>query len=197
MKSSKKLTSLVLAGALALGVALPAGAGAAQAATIQPLPFTTYVNDSQVTINNSLLYGGHTYVQLRELANVTNMGIDYVGPNDSPTAGPGGGLPNGISIDQPTFVYVKDNVEDWSNVTDMTVVDKAADITTLWGRYQENEGNYKYFFSGRTNSLNVPDGNGGIKKISLHIIQSRGKTYVSVDEFRDKVQPYLIDMCMQ
>ena len=58
MKVTKKLTALLLAGVLAAGVALPQAP--AEAADIQPLPFTTYVNGSVVTINNSLLYGGHT-----------------------------------------------------------------------------------------------------------------------------------------
>ena len=95
------------------------------------------MNGSVVTINNSLLYGGHTYVQLRELANVTNMGIDFVQTGES-TMQPGGGLPEGISIDQPTFVYVKEDVQDWSG-DGLVMLDEAVDITTLWSRYQTRE----------------------------------------------------------
>lgn len=190
MKATKKLTSLLLAGVLAVGLAVPATQ--ADAANIQPLPFTTYVNGSVVTINNSLLYGGHTYVQLRELANVTNMGIDFVQSGES-TIQPGGGLPVGISIDQPTFVYVKDDVQDWSG-DGLVMLDKAVDITTLFSRYQASDG-YDYAFDGQ--AIVVPDGEGGTDRIPLHVIASYGKHYVSVDDFRDTIQPYLVDMCMQ
>ena len=193
MKRTKKLTSLLLAGVLAVGVAVPATK--AQAADIQPLPFPTYVNGSQVTINNSLLYGGHTYVQLRELASVTNMDVDFVAMDHSPSAGPGGGLPNGISIDQPTFVYVKNDVQDWSSGS-LDMLDKAVDITTLWSRYQTRDGDFDYAFDLMGNII-VPDGKGDKEKIPLHVIQSKGKIYVSVGDFRDKIQPYLVDMCMQ
>ena len=191
MKRTKKLTSLLLAGVLAVGLAAPAGQ--AQAADIQPLPFPTYINGSQVTINNSLLYGGHTYVQLRELANVTNMGVDFNSADNPMLPVPGGSLPVGISIDQPTFVYVKDNVQDWSSGS-AVILDKAVDITTLYSRYQSSDG-YRYGFDGQ--NLVVPNGKGGSDRIQLHVIASYGKYYVSVGDFRDKVQPYLIDMCMQ
>lgn len=57
MKATKKLTSLLLAGVLAVGLAVPATQ--ADAANIQPLPFTTYVNGSVVTINNSQIGRAH------------------------------------------------------------------------------------------------------------------------------------------
>lgn len=188
MKATKKLTALLLAGVLAAGVALPQAP--AEAADIQPLPFTTYVNGSVVTINNSLLYGGHTYVQLRELANVTNMGIDFVQTGES-TMQPGGGLPEGISIDQPTFVYVKEDVQDWSG-DGLVMLDEAVDITTLFSRYQTRVGDFDYAFDSMAGTFNVPDG-----KLPIHVVQWQGKTYVSVDDFRDTIQPYLVDMCMQ
>ena len=193
MKVTKKLTALLLAGVLAAGVSLPQAP--AEAADIQPLPFTTYVNGSVVTINNSLLYGGHTYVQLHELANVTNMGIDFVQSGES-TMQPGGGLPAGISIDQPTFVYVKDDVQDWSG-DGLVMLDKAVDITTLFSRYQTREGDFDYAFDSLAGTFNVPDGKGGSKALPIHVVHWQGKTYMSVDDFRDTVQPYLVDMCMQ
>ena len=193
MKQSKKLTALLLAGVLAAGVAMPQAP--AEAADIQPLPFTTYVNGSVVTINNSLLYGGHTYVQLRELANVTNMGIDFVQTGES-TMQPGGGLPEGISIDQPTFVYVKEDVQDWSG-DGLVMLDEAVDITTLFSRYQTRVGDFDYAFDAMAGTFNVPDGNGGSKALPIHVVHWQGKTYMSVDDFRDTIQPYLVDMCMQ
>lgn len=193
MNAKKHFTALALAVIIGIGALLPPGQ-VAQAAEIQPLPFQTYVNGSLVTINNSLLYGGHTYVQLRELANVSNMGIEFNDPNSPSLPTPGGSLPIGISIDQPTFVYTKDDVQDWSSGS-CVILDKAVDITTLYSRYQANSGKYNYAFEG--NTLVVPNENGGTKTIDMHIISSYGKTYVSVDEFREKIQPYLIDICMQ
>ncbi|MEE0435998.1 MAG: hypothetical protein UDB11_11475 [Peptococcaceae bacterium] len=188
----KRITAMVLAAVMAAGALVPATQ--AKAAEIQPLPFNTYVNGSQVIINNSLLYGGHTYVQLRELANVTNMGIDFV--NEESMAGPGGGLPKGISIDQPTFVYVKDDVNDWNHLYEGGLM-QGVDITTLYARYQANDG-YAYGFTLDEKHLQVPAENGeGSETIPVRIISSNGKKYVSVDEFRDKIQPYLVDMCMQ
>lgn len=187
----KRFTALALVTCMGIGAVLPATQ--ADAADIQPLPFPTYVNGSQVTINNALLYGGHTYVQLRELAAATNMDVDFNSVNDPMLPGPGGSLPIGISIDQPTFVYTKDEVQDWSSGS-CVILDKAVDITTLYSRYQARDG-FDYAFDGQ--AIVVLDGDGGSERIDLHVIASYGKHYVSVDDFRNKVQPYLIDMCMQ
>ena len=191
MKAKKRFTALALVTCMGIGAVL--SATQADAADIQPLPFPTYVNGSQVTINNALLYGGHTYVQLRELAAATNMDVDFNSVNDPMLPGPGGSLPIGISIDQPTFVYTKDEVQDWSSGS-CVILDKAVDITTLYSRYQARDG-FDYAFAGQ--AIVVPDGDGGSERIDLHVIASYGKHYVSVDDFRNKVQPYLIDMCMQ
>ena len=76
MKMKKRLTALALAAVVGLGAVAPAGA--AEASPIQPLTFPTYVNGAPVKINNAITYGGHTYVQLRELSGITNMDIDFV-----------------------------------------------------------------------------------------------------------------------
>lgn len=56
MKKKNRLMAVVLAALMGIGTVLPAAE--AEAADIQPLPFPTYVNGSQVVINNALLYGG-------------------------------------------------------------------------------------------------------------------------------------------
>lgn len=187
MKKKNRLMAVVLAALMGIGAVLPAAE--AEAADIQPLPFPTYVNGSQVVINNALLYGGHTYVQLRELAGATNMDIEFV---SEPSTEPGGGLPVGISIDQPTFVYVKDDVYNWSGAMGSDKYFQGVDITTLFSRYNLREGNFTYGFDPIEGTF-VADG----QEVSIKTLTSNGKIYTTVDEFRDKIQPYLIDMCMQ
>lgn len=58
------------------GACLPAAK--AEMEEFQPLPFNTYINGELVIINNSLLYGGHIYVQLRELAKASNRDVDFM-----------------------------------------------------------------------------------------------------------------------
>ena len=164
MTMKKRLTALALAAVVGLGAVAPVGA--AEASPIQPLTFPTYVNGAPVKINNAITYGGHTYVQLRELSGITNMNIEFV-PQGSHSMEPGGGLPEGISIDQPTFVYVKDQVHNW-------------------------KGNFKYGFDLMAGTF-VADG----KTIDIKILHSYGKDYMTVDDFREQIQPYLVDMCMQ
>lgn len=187
MKKKNRLTAVVLAALMGIGAFLPAAK--ADAADIQPLPFPTYVNGSQVVINNALLYGGHTYVQLRELAGVTNMGIEFV---SEPSLEPGGGLPQGISIDQPTFVYVKDDVYNWSGAMGSDKYFQGVDITTLFSRYNLREENFTYGFDPIDGTFVAND-----QEVSIKTLTSNGKIYTTVDEFRDKIQPYLVDMCMQ
>ena len=145
MKMKKRLTALALAAVVGLGAVAPAGA--AEASPIQPLTFPSYVNGAPVKINNAITYGGHTYVQLRELSGITNMGSEK---------------------------YFK-----------------GVDITTLMHRYNANKGNLNYYFD--LNGHFIANG----KSIDIKILHSNGKDYMTVDDFREQVQPYLVDMCMQ
>lgn len=189
MKMKKRLTALALAAVVGLGAVAPAGA--VDASPIQPLTFPTYVNGAPVKINNAITYGGHTYVQLRELSGITNMGIEFV-PQGSHSMEPGGGLPEGISIDQPTFVYVKDQVHNWNGNMGSEKYFKGVDITGLMSRYNLRKGNFKYGFDLMAGTF-VADG----KTIDIKILHSYGKDYMTVDDFREQIQPYLVDMCMQ
>ena len=202
MNTKKKLLSAVMA--LFLGASLLVPAAPAQAAEPQTLPFPVYVNGTPVTIQNAILYNNFTYVQLRDLARVTNMGVDFNDPNMPNLPIPGGSLPIGISIDQPTFVYTKDNVPDWIFRNGATV-DKAVDITTLhhkyfyWKKMEEVPEGMKYYFLEEDNGeyFVAQDQSGRTVKKQVHVFTSMGKEYISVDEFRSIIQPYLVDMCMQ
>lgn len=208
MKKARFLAALSMLGVMALGAWLPGAS--ASAAHIQPLPFNVFVNSDQVNIKNSLLYQGHTYVQLRELTDLTNMNITFVSPNQPQLPMPGGGLPIGISIDQPTFVYVKDKVQDIDHKVSSDGYFQGVDITGIYLKYDyyiqntKKRSSYRYAFkTGHTqkdlaepDKLIVPEGN-GTKEIPMEIIHSYGHFYVTVDEFRTKIQPYLVDISMQ
>lgn len=191
MKKYSRFTALVVSGALALGLMVPA----AQAATIQPLTYPISVNNSPVSIENSINYGGHTYVQLRELASVTNMKVNYIPVGSNPSwlmhDGP---VPEGANLSLPSFIYVKDvkdykgNVNDGKNFT-------GVDITEVYERYKSRDG-YAYGFDDH-GDLVVPDGNGGEKTIDVQRCHISDKVYVTTDEYRDKIQPYMLDLCMQ
>ncbi len=191
----KKLLSLLLAAVFSVSALVPAAQ--ADAAEIQPLPFNTYINGNLVTINNSLLYEGHTYVQLRELAKVSNMSVEFVDPAN-PGMSVGYMKPRGINIGQPTYVYVKENVTDWSSGT-LVVHDKAVDVTGIYSEYADFKGerNLDYYFTD-SNTLCVPDGKGGTKELDLKVfISGEGLYYVTLDDYRNVLQPYMLDMCMQ
>lgn len=189
MKMKKRLTALALAAVVGLGAVAPVGV--AEASPIQSLTFPTYVNGAPVKINNAITYGGHTYVQLRELSGVTNMGIEFV-PKGHHKMELGGGLPEGINIDQPTFVYVKDQVHNWNGNMGSEKYFKGVDITSLMSRYNLRKGNFKYGFDPLAGTF-VANG----KSAEIKVLDSYGKTYMTVDDFREQVQPYLVDMCMQ
>lgn len=190
MNKKHKFTKKVLAFALCGALMMPVGAMAGESSPIHPLTFPTYVNGAPVKINNAIIYDGYTYVQLRELSGITNMGIDFV-PKGSHSMEPGGGLPEGISIDQPTFVYVKDQVHNWNGNMGSEKYFKGVDITTLMHRYNANKGNLNYYFD--LNGHFIANG----KSIDIKILHSNGKDYMTVDDFREQIQPYLVDMCMQ
>lgn len=191
MNKKHKFTKKVLAFALCGALMVPVGAMAGESSPIHPLTFPTYVNGAPVKINNAIIYDGYTYVQLRELSGITNMGIDFV-PKGSHSMEPGGGLPEGISIDQPTFVYVKDQVHNWNGNMGSEKYFKGVDITGLMSRYNLRKGNFKYGFDLMAGTF-VADG----KTIDIKILHSYGKDYMTVDDFREQIQPYLVDMCMQ
>lgn len=69
---------------------------------------------------------------------------------------------------------------------------QGVDITTLFSRYNLREGNFTYGFDPIDGTF-VANG----QEVSIKTLTSNGKIYTTVDEFRDKIQPYLVDMCMQ
>ena len=195
MKMKKRLTALALAAVVGLGAVAPVGA--AEASPIQPLTYPTYVNGINVDLQNSITYGGHTYVKLRDIGAVANMGIYFRDPSfGNEMGGAGGGRLAGIHIDQPSFIYTRNNVTDWTTGGDPVKYDKCVDLTGVYEKYYDADHHKKLAYSFNDNTLTVPDGNGS-KTIEFTVFNYQGRKYVPVDEYRDKIQPYMVDICMQ
>lgn len=192
MKTPRKIASLLLAGVLACGIALPGQA--AQAANVQPLPFDINVNNTPVTLSQALLIDGYTYVQLRELAKATNMEVSYIKPGSGPSwLMHNGPVADGVHISQPSFIYTKDNVPDYKHVLDGQPF-KGVDITEVVSRYNSAEGDFDYAFCDE--GLRVRE-NGEEKIVPFIKVHASDHVYVTVDTYKEKIQPYMLDICMQ
>ena len=195
MTIKKRIVAIALAAVVGLGAVAPVGA--AEASPIQPLTYPTYVNGINVDLQNSITYGGHTYVKLRDIGAVANMGIYFRDPSfGNEMGGAGGGRLAGIHIDQPSFIYTRNNVTDWTTGGDPVKYDKCVDLTGVYEKYYDADHHKKLAYSFNDNTLTVPDGNGS-KTIEFTVFNYQGRKYVPVDEYRDKIQPYMVDICMQ
>ncbi len=154
-----------------------------------PLKFPLYINGDLVKLENGLVQDGRTYIQLREFCGKTNVGVEWVDPSHEVMPIPGGSYYQGINLTVPTYVYTRE-VSDW---TDSNLKKKCVEITGLVDRYS-SEG-MKYHFDSNGNFV-VKDG-AASQTYELHCIPLNGRHYVTVEEFKEKIQPYLTDMCMQ
>lgn len=178
------ITIILLVAALSMQSAAAMGKGKAQT-----FPYQVYVNGTQVQLNDIVLNNNKTYVGLREFCEKAGMKVEWVNPKYHYAPIPGGNFPGGVNIINPSFVYVKDVTNFYK--TDQKI--KGVDITGIYKKYKEG-GNYKYYFADR--GLVINDGQEK-KVIKLKYNISNEYMYVSVDEFREKIQPYFIDICMQ
>ena len=195
MKLKRRLTAAVLA--IFMGIGAFISVDKVEASPIQPLTYPTYVNGINVDLQNSITYGGHTYVKLRDIGAVANMGIYFRDPSfGNEMGGAGGGRLAGIHIDQPSFIYTRNNVTDWTTGGDPVKYDKCVDLTGVYEKYYDTDHHKKLAYSFNDNTLTVPDGNGS-KTIEFTVFNYQGRKYVPVDEYRDKIQPYMVDICMQ
>ena len=153
------------------------------------LGYPIYVNGEKITLNEALIKDGRTYVQLRELCSQMNVTVDWVDSRYHMSPIPGGNLPDGINLTNPTFVYTKIV----TNYSDLTQKIACVEITGIYHKYM-TDNNLKYSFG--EEGLVVKN-DGTEKIIPLKYNPWYGKMYLSIDEFREKVQPYLVDICMQ
>lgn len=85
---------------------------------------------------------GQTYVQLRELCEQININVEWVDPRYHMSPVPGGNLPSGINLTNPTFIYTKKVTK--YNDTDKKIM--GVDITGVYKKYKYENSDYKYVF---------------------------------------------------
>ncbi|MGL5439378.1 MAG: stalk domain-containing protein [Filifactoraceae bacterium] len=153
------------------------------------LGYPIYVNGKMIKMNEALIKDGRTYIQLRELCNKMNTTVDWIDPAQHALPAPGGNLPEGINLTNPTFVYTDEVI----NYYDTTKKISCVEITGIYQKYKTGS-SLKYAFG---DEGLVVKNDGSEKVIPLQYNPSNGRMYLSVDEFRKKVQPYLVDICMQ
>ena len=153
------------------------------------LGYQVYANGEMIMLNDAFIKDGRTYVQLRELSSQLNVTVDWVDPKYHMSPIPGGSLPDGINLTNPTFVYTAEVTDYYNTIQKIPCVE----ITGIYQKYQADN-NLNYAFSDE--GLVVKE-NGAENIIPLKYNPSNGRMYLTIDEFREKVQPYLVDMCMQ
>ncbi|MDR1134749.1 MAG: copper amine oxidase N-terminal domain-containing protein [Clostridiales Family XIII bacterium] len=153
------------------------------------LGYPVYVNGNIVKLNKAIIKDGRTYVQLRELCAQMNVTVDWVDPAYHMSPIPGGTLPEGINLTNPTFAYTAEV----TNYYDTAQKINCVEITGIYQKYQTGD-NLNYAFGDEGLVVKT---DGAEKLIPLKYNPISGRMYLSVDEFREKVQPYLVDICMQ
>ena len=156
---------------------------------IVPLRYTMHINGVNVVMDNAFIKDGRTYVQLREIAEKTNMSVNWVDPAHHMVPIPGGSLPEGINVTNPSYKYVYD-VTDFDN-TSQTI--KCVDVTGVYNKYYD-DGKLSYGFSAE--GLIIRTGPEE-EIIPLDYNPNMGRLYLEINEFEEKVLPYFIEICMQ
>jgi hypothetical protein len=169
-----------------LSIMIPANAAESRTSA---LGYPVYINGKMIKLNEALIKDGRTYVQLRELCNQMNVTVDWIDSEKHTLPIPGGNLPDGINLTTPTFVYT----DEVTNYYDTTQKINCVEITGIYQKYKTGN-DLKYAFG---DEGLVVKNDGSEKVIPIKYNPSNGRMYLSIDEFREKVQPYLVDICMQ
>lgn len=151
-------------------------------------PFAIHVNGNPIGLADALVKDNKSYVSLRELCEKIGMTVEWVDPNHQQMPSPGGTFPAGINIINPSFLYTKE-IPTYDG-TKKTVL--GVDITGIFMKYREGEG-YQYYFTRKSFVVDT----GKKQFFDLDYMPHNKLMYVSVEEFKEKIQPYLIDICMQ
>ncbi len=162
-----------------------------QAKTKQGVP--VYFNGKGIALTDTLVKDNKTYVQLRELCKKVNISVDWRHPNVHQAPSFGGSLPEGINLTNPTFVYTAKIPNYYTNSPTQLM---AVEITGIYKAYQNKYYQYHFVDDEKFNGLVINTGSEE-KRLPLTLHRNRDRMYVSVDEFREKIQPYLVDICMQ
>ena len=148
---------------------------------------TFYLNGQKITLTDTITQNNRTYIQLREFCQKSGISINWVKRLYHPLPLQGGWSRDGINLGIPTFIYTR-NVG-YGNEKPLPHVD----ITEISEKYTEDK-NLKYAFGDQGLVIQT---NGQKEVLELSYKPFEERCYIPVDEFREKVQPYLVDICMQ
>ena len=148
---------------------------------------TFYLNGKKIALTDTIMQNNRTYIQLRELCRESGISINWVKRLYHPLPTQGGSAPDGIHLGIPTFIYTR-NVG-YGNEKPLPHVD----ITEISEKYTEDK-NLKYAFGDQGLVIQT---NGQKEVLELSYKPFEERWYIPVDEFREKIQPYLVDICMQ
>jgi hypothetical protein len=163
------------------------GGHSSEVIILSALRYPVYVNGKLIKMNEALIKDGRTYVQLRELCNQLNTTVDWVDPAYHMLPAPGGDFPEGINLTNPTFVYTAKV----TNYYDTAQRINCVEITGIYRKYKTGS-SLEYAFGDEGLVIKTDESE---TIIPLKYNPSNGRMYLSIDEFRGKVQPYLVDIC--
>src|SRR5665648_475307 len=95
------------------------------------LGYQVYVNGEKITLNEAFIKDGRTYIQLRELCRQMNVTVDWADPKYHMLPIPGGNLPDGINLTNPTFVHTDEVTDYYNTIHKITCVE----ITGIYQKY--------------------------------------------------------------
>lgn len=157
-------------------------------ADIYPSRFPLYINRYETPMNEAFIKDGRTYVQLREFCEATNIRVDWV---EHHTTIPGGAMSVGVNLTVPSYIYVYD-VTDFHDTRRLI---KCVDMTYMKDKYKY-DGKLAYSFDDFGQTFVIKTGETE-ERIPLDINPNAGRYFITVEQFKEKILPYMVEICMQ
>ena len=154
------------------------------------LSYPIYLNGEEIQLSEGYIIEGRTYIQLKEFCEKINLQVDWIDPAVHQSFPPGGGLPEGINLTNPTYIYSKSvNAIDGSGNKI-----EGIEITGIYQKYRSTDAELIYSFDDE--GLVIREA-GSIKVIPISYNPNSGRIYVDKMEFKEKILPYLVEICEQ
>ena len=154
------------------------------------LSYPIYFNGEEIQLTEGYIIEGRTYIQLKEFCEKVNIQVDWIDPAVHQSFPPGGGLPEGINLTNPTFIYSKSvNAIDGSGNKI-----EGVEITGIYHKYSSIDTELMYSFDDE--GLVIRDAS-TIKVIPISYNPNSGRIYVDKTEFKEKILPYLVEIFEQ
>lgn len=158
-------------------------------ADIYPSRFPLYINRYETPMNEAFIKDGRTYVQLREFCEATNIRVDWVEHHPLPIQG--GAMDVGVHLTVPSYIYVYD-VTNWMDGNKQV---KSVDMTYMIDKYKY-DGKLAYSFDDYGDTFVIKTGETE-ERISIDTFNNMGRDFISVEQFKEKILPYMVEICMQ